>query len=155
MINQNHFEDVGYAYVIVYGQLVGLVSGVIDPEFEFLPKLDRWSEEALRLHDEKHEGFCKGSNVMLPPVGLHAIYEGQARFIQLDFLNRARSEPLTCAEWRAEGYLSGGLCRGVRELSQINRDGMARKHIRPHSATVLIGLRSVDQPDARDPVRLR
>lgn len=107
MIKQNHFEDIGYAYAIVYGQLMGLVSGAIDPDFEFLPDLKQWSAEALRLHTDGHEGFCKGSNVMLPPVGLHAIYEGQARFIQLDFLNRARSEPLTCEEWRADGYLSG------------------------------------------------
>ncbi len=107
MIKQNHFEDIGYAYSIVYGQLIGLVADAVDPEFNFLPDLDRWSEETLRLHKEEHEGFYKGSSVRLPPVGLQAIYEGQARFIQLDFLNRARSEPLSCEEWRAAGYLSG------------------------------------------------
>lgn len=107
MIEQKHFEDIGHSYFIVYGQLMGLVSSIIDPDFEFLPDVERWSEEALRLHNEEYEGFHKGSNVILPPVGLHAIYEGQARLIQLDFLNRARSEPLTCEEWRAEGYLSG------------------------------------------------
>lgn len=107
MVKQNHFEDIGYAYAIVYSQVVGLISDVIGHEFKFLPDLERWSAEVLRLHEEGYEGFCKGSNIMLPPVGLHAIYEGQARFIQLDFLNRTRSEPLTCEEWRAEGYLSG------------------------------------------------
>lgn len=107
MIKDNHFEDIGYMYSIVYGQLIGLVSGAIDPEFQFLPSLERLSEETLRLHTEGHEGFVKNSNVHLPYVGLHAIYEGQARFIQLDFLNRARDEPLTCEEWRTEGYLSG------------------------------------------------
>lgn len=107
MIRQNHFEDIGYAYLIVYGQLVGLVSGVIDPDFEFLPDLSRWNEEGRRLHAAEYEGFCKGSNVRLPPVGLHAIYEGQARFIQLDFLNRARHEPLSCKDWREAGYLTG------------------------------------------------
>lgn len=107
MIKQKHFEDIGYSYGIVYGLLMGLVSGSIDPDFEFLPDVNRWDAEMLRLHTEQHQGFCKGSNVILPPLGLHAIYEGQARFIQLDFLNRSRSEPLTCAEWRGEGYLSG------------------------------------------------
>lgn len=107
MIKDNHFEDIGYMYSIVYGQLIGLISDTIDPEFHFLPNLDHLSEETLRLHNEGHEGFVKNSKVRLPYVGLHAIYEGQARFIQLDFLNRVREEPLTCEEWQAEGYLSG------------------------------------------------
>ena len=107
MIKQNHFEDIGYTYSIVYGMLIGLVSDVIDPDFAFLQSIEQLNDETLRLHEEGYEGFKKGSNVHLPYVGLQAIYEGQARFIQLDFLNRARTEPLTCEEWRAEGYLSG------------------------------------------------
>lgn len=107
IINENHFEDIGYTYSIVYGQLIGLISDSIDPEFDFLPRLDRLNSETLRLYNERCEGFHKGSAVRLPPLGIHAIYEGQARFIQLDFLNRALSEPLSCDEWRKEGYLSG------------------------------------------------
>lgn len=107
MIKQNHFEDIGYAYSIVYGQMLGLLSDAIDPDFEFLQNLEHFNSETIRLHTEQYQGFCKGSNVILPTVGLHAIYEGQARFIQLDFLNRARDEPLSCEEWRTEGYLSG------------------------------------------------
>jgi hypothetical protein len=107
MIKQNHFEDLGYTYSIVYGMLIGLISDVIDPDFEFLQSINQLSDETLRLHEEGYEGFKKGSNVHLPYVGLQAIYEGQARFIQLDFLNRARTEPLTCDEWRIKGYLSG------------------------------------------------
>lgn len=106
MIEQNHFEDIGYMYSIVYGQLIGLVSDAIDPNFEFLQSMDRLNDETLRLHTEGFEGFVKNSNVHLPYVGLQAIYEGQARFIQLDFLNRARAEPLSTEEWRTEGYLS-------------------------------------------------
>lgn len=107
MIRQNHFEDIGYTYSVVYGMLIGLISDAIDPDYKFLQSLQQLNDETLRLHAEGYEGFKKGSIVSLPYVGLQAIYEGQARFIQLDFLNRARTEPLTCEEWRAEGYLSG------------------------------------------------
>lgn len=107
MVNQIHFEDVGYTYSIVYGMVIALLSDAIDPDFKFLQSIRELNEEVLRLHKEDYEGFTKGSNIHLPYVGLHAIYEGQARFIQLDFLNRCRSEPLTCEEWRTEGYLSG------------------------------------------------
>jgi hypothetical protein len=87
--------------------LIGLISDVIDPDFEFLQSNTQLNDETSRLHEEGYEGFKKGSNIHLPYVGLQAIYEGQAHFIQLDFLNRARPEPLTCEEWRTEGYLSG------------------------------------------------
>lgn len=107
MVNENHFEDIGYTYSIVYGLLIGLISDTLDPDFNFLPNLDGWNKELQRLHEEEYEGFCKGSKVTLPPIGLRAIYEGQARFIQLDLLNRARNAPLSCEEWCTEGYLSG------------------------------------------------
>jgi hypothetical protein len=38
---------------------------------------------------------------------LRAIYEGQARFTQLQFLDGAFGHPMSCNEWKEEGYLSG------------------------------------------------
>jgi hypothetical protein len=107
MIEQNHFESVGHMYFIVYGQLVGLIADVIDPEFLALPKITGWDNEIKRLNAEKVEGYYWRSPVHLPAVGMRAIYEGQARFIQLQFLDGARNESLTAAEWREMGYLSG------------------------------------------------
>lgn len=107
MVCQNHFEDIGYTYSVVYGMLIGLISDVIDPNFEFLQSITQLSDETSRLHDQGYEGFRKGSNIHLPYVGLQAIYEGQAHFIQLDFLKRVRDDELTCEDLRAKGYLSG------------------------------------------------
>jgi hypothetical protein len=107
MIEQNHFESVGHMYFVVYGQLVGLISDVIDPDFAGLPKITGWDKEIERLSSEQVEGYYWRSPVRLPAVGMRAIYEGQARFIQLQFLDGARKEPLTTAEWRDMGYLSG------------------------------------------------
>nr|WP_294850347.1 hypothetical protein [uncultured Sphingomonas sp.] len=107
MINENHFESVGHMYFIVYGQLVGLISDVIDPDFLALPKIDEWDKEIQRLNDERVEGYYWRSNVRLPALGLRAIYEGQARFSQLQFLHGAQKGELTCQDWRDLGFLSG------------------------------------------------
>jgi hypothetical protein len=78
MIDQNHFESVGHTYFIVYGQLVGLIGDVIDPELSALPKITGWDVEIRRLNSEKVEGYYWRSPVRLP-----------------------------CTEWRQMGYLSG------------------------------------------------
>ena len=106
MIEQNHFESVGHTYFIVYSQLVGMISDLIDPDFRVLPKIDEWDKEILRLNNERVEGFYWRSNVHLPAVGLKAIYEGQARFNQLQFLDRAQGATRTCEDWRKAGFFS-------------------------------------------------
>lgn len=107
MIEQNHFESVGHGYFIVHGQLVGMLADTIDPDYAALPNIESWDSEILRLNQEQVEGFYWRSPVHLPATGMRAIYEGQAHFIQLQFLDNVRNEPLSCADWKDMGYLSG------------------------------------------------
>lgn len=107
MIKENHFESVGHGYFVVYHQLVGMIADTIDPEFKILPKTSGWQAEEQRLNAAQHEGFYWGSPVRLPATGLRAIYEGQARFIQLQFLHNTQQEPLSCTDLRDMGYFSG------------------------------------------------
>jgi hypothetical protein len=107
MLKEPHFESVGHGYFVVYSQLVGMLAGAIDTDYVVLPKIESWDSETLRLRRERREGYYWRSPVRLPAVGMQAIYEGQARFTQLQFLDGAREEPLSCAEWRDGGYLSG------------------------------------------------
>ncbi len=106
MFEEPHFESVGHGYFIVYSHLLGMLSDVIDPNNAVVPNAD-WSMEMLRLRRERIEGYYWRSPVRLPAVGLRAIYEGQARFIQLNFLDEAHDQHLSCAEWKDAGYLSG------------------------------------------------
>ncbi len=107
LIKQQHFESIGHGYHIAYGQLVGMLSDVIDPEFLVLPSAKHWEDQFARLTQEQCEGFYYGSPVRVPAVGLHAIYEGQARFVQLQFLNSTHTKTPSCQDWRDMGYLSG------------------------------------------------
>lgn len=107
LVEQKHFESIGHGYHIAYGQLLGLLSAAMDPDFLVLPNPTNWDKEFARLNRAQHEGFYYRSPVRVPPVGLHAIYEGQARFVQLQFLNATRAKTPSCQDWREMGYLSG------------------------------------------------
>jgi hypothetical protein len=107
MIQEPHFESVGHGYFVVYGSLVGMLAEAIDPDHAILPDPASWDSETLRLSQERIEGYYWRSPVRLPAVGLQAIYEGQARFTQLQFLDGACDECLSCTEWRENDYLSG------------------------------------------------
>jgi hypothetical protein len=107
LIEKVHFESIGHGYAIAYGQLNSMLSVTFDLDFEFLPKVKGWDQEFRRLTSKNHEGHYWRSPVRVPPVGLQAIYEGQARFIQLQFLERSRQNVPSVLEWREMGYLSG------------------------------------------------
>ncbi|MBP2532568.1 hypothetical protein [Agrobacterium tumefaciens] len=106
LVEQKHFEAVGYQYFIAYGQLIGMISAALDPDFKQIPNMTSWDTEILRLISEKAEGFYHGSNIRLPATGMRAIYEGQARFTQLQFLDAMLSPRFTVAEWRSKGFMA-------------------------------------------------
>lgn len=107
LIEQQHFESVGHSYHIAYGHLLSMLSDTIDPTFSFLPDARAWDASFKDMNDQRVHGHYWRSPIEVPPLGLHAIFEGQARFTQLQFLDRTHKNSPTCDEWRAKGYLSG------------------------------------------------
>lgn len=107
MRTKPHFESVGHGYYVVYSQLVGMISEAIDPDCVILPDAEQWNLPILRLSQEKVDGYYWGSPVHLPAVGLQAVYEGQARFTQLQFLSGTLEEPISLTQYRADGLLFG------------------------------------------------
>ncbi|MEP4974591.1 hypothetical protein [Parvibaculum sp.] len=120
VVNHSHFESVGHCYFIVYGQLLGMLSDTVDPEFAALPNAPKWESIYADLRNRKHVGFYCGSPVYRPRVGLHAIFEGQARFIQLQFLDRPRRQSLTCEYMRSLGFLSGIYVEAFEEFLRLS-----------------------------------
>lgn len=120
---QQHFECVGHCYHIAVGQLLGMISSAIDPHFSFIPNGKLWEEEFGRLTESRHEGFYHGSPLRVPPIGLHAIYEGQARFIQLQFLDGSQRTPITTDDWRDRGFLSGVYVEAFEVFLQLSESG--------------------------------
>jgi hypothetical protein len=107
LFDDRYFESVGHGYHMAYGHALSMISSAADPEFTYLPKAPDWGAQFERLTKIEHVGFYHGSPIVRGPVGIQAIFEGQARFIQLQYLTNAAGGTLTCAELRGAGYLSG------------------------------------------------
>jgi hypothetical protein len=103
---QVHFESVGHSYYIAYALFHGLISSVVGDEHRYAPG-ERWSQEFESLRERQAMGFFHGSAIAIAQIGLRAIFEGQARFIQLQYLNGSRRYSFTMDELLKDGWLEG------------------------------------------------
>lgn len=102
------FESIGHIYHIAYSSFINILSSTFDPNLEFLPDARRWTTEFERLKSEKFTRYYHGeSSIGIPPIGLKELYEGQARFSQLQYLYFGSNEKLTWQEFEEMGMLSG------------------------------------------------
>lgn len=101
------FESVGHSYHIAYFAFVSMLSDTFDSEFQFLPKANMWRIEFDRLKHEKINGYYFGSPIGLPPVGLKDLYEGQARFTQIQYLHFGSGGALNWEHFEEIDMLSG------------------------------------------------
>lgn len=89
VVNSPLFESVGHAYEIAIGNNALVLAATADPDFEVINHPRDWEEGFEKLRNDKEKGFYFGSPVELSPVGAYEIFEGQARFAQLQFLHFA------------------------------------------------------------------
>ncbi len=102
-----YFESVGHCFWIAYGQAVALMAATVDFNFDRLPGGKDWDEGFRAMREAKVEGFVHKGKVRVAPLGSYALYEGQARIAQLQFLTFGLATPPTIAELRADGYFTG------------------------------------------------
>lgn len=85
-INDPYFECVGHSYDVAISAVLWLLSSTVDPDLEIFPDPRAWEARAQQLRDAKVPGFYYRSPIRLPPIGAKEIFEGQARFSQLQYL---------------------------------------------------------------------
>lgn len=103
----NYFESIGHSFKIAYESVLSILSASLDPEYKFLPNPDDYHESFQKLKKTKSKGFYFQSDITLPPINGVEILEGQARFIQLQFLSFLSKKHLTILEVAQDGYLDG------------------------------------------------
>tara|TARA_R100001244_G_scaffold20643_13_gene21837 strand:- start:3026 stop:4681 length:1656 start_codon:yes stop_codon:yes gene_type:complete len=86
LLHTPYFESVGHSYLKAYGETVFAIIGSCDLHEGQLPNPAGWDPHLFRLRVEHAEGFVHGSMPPAAEVGLAEIFEGQARFCQLQFL---------------------------------------------------------------------
>lgn len=103
----NYFESKGHAFNVAYNATLNILRGMFDPYSTFLPNPDDWHDEFEKLKIECKTGFFYGSPIHIYPTSGLDIIEGQARFIQLQFLSSVSKNKISIVEVDNDGYLNG------------------------------------------------
>jgi hypothetical protein len=101
------FDCIGHSYRIAYGNIALILASSFDKDLKFIPDPRNWSEVFGELRTRKVKGYYYRSDVDVVPVGAHHLFEGQARFGQLQFLYFVSGEKLSWDDVRAMGMLDG------------------------------------------------
>ena len=102
-----YFLSVGHAYSIALGAIAWLFSATVDPNLEMLPDPRALEGAMAPLRVAKHEGFYKDSRIRVPPLGAREIFEGQARFCQIQYLYGVSGGSMTWQHFFECGLLDG------------------------------------------------
>ena len=104
--NDPLFESIGHTYYITYANTLHTLIETLDVKNSFLPDPDRWNSAFYDLKQQKFKGYYHGSPVDIFPIGLLDIFEGQARFSQLQYLHFASGCEFDWQHARESGMLS-------------------------------------------------
>ncbi len=100
------FESMGHSYQILWSSVLWLLSSSFDQTNDFLPDPRNWEKSFRRLNDQRVEGFYWGSPIRLAPMSVREIFEGQARFSQIQYLYYASNKSITWEYCETNGLLS-------------------------------------------------
>ncbi|MAO63628.1 MAG: hypothetical protein CL666_01375 [Balneola sp.] len=105
--DSGYFESVGHSYFTGYTYSIQVLAEVFDRRFNHFPKPDDWLDEIDKLKEKKVRGYYYGSEIVVPPLGLKEVLEGQARFSQLQFLHYAFGKKYDWMDFAKVGKLDG------------------------------------------------
>ncbi|MDH3998217.1 MAG: hypothetical protein OET90_05205 [Desulfuromonadales bacterium] len=104
--NDPYFQAAGHSFLITYSLVLGAIREIIDTEGVLFPDPDALADNLTELAQRRVRGYYYKSDIIRAPVGLLDLYEGQARFIQLQFLALSCGG-LSIAEAKSRGMLDG------------------------------------------------
>ncbi len=104
-VSNPYFDCVGHAYHIAYSRIILNAASTFDEGLSVLPNPIPWDGEFQALREAKEEGYYFGSPVRLSPIGAYSIFEGQARFAQLQYLYFSSGGRLNWDDAKAFGML--------------------------------------------------
>jgi len=84
--DKQFFIGIGHCYRVMRDMNLIMVAEVIDKKFTFIPQITN-PTEFEKLNKNKIEGFYPDSDYSISPLGIKAIFEGQAVFNQIEYLS--------------------------------------------------------------------
>ncbi len=82
-----YFESAGHSFHIAYTHVIRVIQDTVDREHKGLLDIDDWEDRFQKLSTNRTQGYFYGTPIQMAPLGLFELLEGQARFIQLQFLS--------------------------------------------------------------------
>jgi hypothetical protein len=107
VLHSPYFESQGHSILIGLANLLLLLGATFDLDFRCIPRPMAWEEATADLRYRKINGYCFGSTVRTTPIGALHIFEGQARFSQLQYLYLATNGKMSWEQFRSTGRLGG------------------------------------------------
>jgi hypothetical protein len=113
------FDCIGHSYQIAYGNIVLVLAATLDNDLKVFPDPRGWSEHFRNMRTQKVRGYYYRSDVRVVPTGAHEIFEGQARFSQLQYLYFASGSKLRWDDVRSMGMLKGIYGKAFNEFLRL------------------------------------
>lgn len=119
--DRRFFLHMGHCYHILWSSTVHTIAATLDRDYKFLPKTNNWVFKFRKLTEKKTQGFFIDSPMGISPIGIKAIYEGQAIFNQMQYLAITLNSDLTLADCENVGMLYGIYSEGFDYFLQITK----------------------------------
>jgi len=119
IVNSRFFECFGHALEVHLVNTVGLLSACFDPDFTALPDIRNFESGFELLRQNKVPMHYYGSKTILPPVGMHDILEGQARFQELQYRHIASKAKLSWDDFEQQGLMGQSYTKAFRAFLEI------------------------------------
>lgn len=121
-LGDEYFFSSGHCFRIGVGSFLWLLAATFDPNQTCVPDPRPWEPAFDRLAKTGTVGFAKGTALPQPPLGALEIFEGQARFSQMQYLRRSTRKFRTWDDFKKAGmfrdvYVSAFqfFCRELQE----------------------------------------
>lgn len=113
------FDCIGHSYQIAYGNIILILATTLDNDLRIFPDPRGWSRNFAEMRSRKEKGYYHRSDVSVVPLGAHQIFEGQARFSQLQYLYFASGAKLGWDQVRSLGMLKGVYGKAFEEFLRL------------------------------------
>jgi len=129
------FDGGGHAFRITFQNVLALLSATFDPGCKVIPNAREWEAEFSTFKTKEVPGFYYGGKVLIWPIGAKEIFEGQARFSQLQYLALGAGGELEWDDFRAAGMLEGVYIAAFNHFLEVT--GLPWPETVDHATTAL------------------
>lgn len=149
-----YFLSAGHSFLVTYAQVIGAIGEMIDPEYKLLPHPELLAKQSFDLDTRQVQGYYYATPITRAPVGILDLYEGQARFIQLQFLAKSNLL-LTIDDAKSAGMLQTVYIRAFEQFLKLCKAPAPDKIIDPIVALFLFVCDMSINPTAGFPSQIK